>query len=67
MSSQSVPPAPLPPVNLVLTLKAAEGGLILGLTYPQMQTQVILPQETIPGLIAALKEQYDKIPKVTLG
>lgn len=58
---------PLPPVNLTLTVKAQEGGLVLGFTYPHMQTQVIVPEETVLALINSLKVQFDKIPKVTLG
>lgn len=50
----------------VLTLRAQEGGIILGITYPHMQTQLIIPEETIPGLIRAIQEQQSKIPKVTL-
>lgn len=56
-----------PPAPLALTVRAQEGGLVLGFTYPQMQTQVIIPEETVPGMIRALQEQLAKIPKVTLA
>ncbi len=60
-------PQAMPPVNLALTVRSQEGGLVLGFTYPQMQVQVIVPEESVMGLINALKTQFDKIPKVTLG
>lgn len=61
-----LPPEPQLTAPLALTVRSQEGGLVLGFTYPQMQTQVIIPEETVPGLIRALKEQYDKIPKVKM-
>ncbi len=65
MSNNEPPQAP--PVNLALTVRAQQGGLVLGFTYPHMQVQVIVPEESVMGLINALKMQFDKIPKVILG
>jgi hypothetical protein len=69
MHSNGQPPLPLtepPPAPLALTVRSQEGALVLGFTYPQMQTQVMIPEETVPGLIKALQEQYLKIPRVKL-
>lgn len=60
-----VPPHPEPPrPQLALTVKAIQGGLMLGFVYPDLQVQVIVPEEVIPGMIAALEKQRGLIPKV---
>ncbi len=60
---------PMPAVPTVqsppqLTVKAIDGGLVVGITYDYLQVQLIVPEGTIPGLIAALKKHSEKIPRI---
>lgn len=70
-NGQQVPPPPPQQQQLApppaITVRAQEGGVILGITYPHMQTLIIIPEDTIPGLIEALKKHSALIPKVILG
>lgn len=57
-------PSQPPPAELAIRINTIPGAVVLSFVYPHMKTEVIVPDDTVSGLIRALKEHQDKIPKV---